>query len=622
MDGSWAGTTTGEIVPLCQLVLLFAFLGREQESLAAQATRAISRQQLANGGWAATPGGVFDLDVSVLAYFALKVAGEDACGPELAAARRAIRARGGADRCREATRRWLALLGQIDYELCSPVMPEWLLATSLNPDATSRELLELAARSVAWSMRPRREIELSRGVRELFVEPPRSWSAAERSTLHVAAKFNRLWSRCERAGLLPFRRKALERASFLLTEAAVESPLAEQTFEELAWQWVALKALGLRDSSRAIQAYGRRLDSLIAVDETADEARSQPTTALSEDTSLALTALAASGLSREQPTVVAGVCWIMKHRLPVASANGRVTEMLQLLQALTTVESATEAQGDCFPPELGVLDELDALALEAETVQVAPADMVQSFIDRLVSGLSTMQWPDGGWCGGQALARQRAHGIQHAVDHREGASTAELTGRVLESISAGHACVRAISVRAIAYLKSTQQGDGCWNSTTSARYVHGTSCAVRGLLAAGVSATDPMVAQGINWLLVHQDESGGWGEAGVDAKQEFVEAEATAIQTAWAVLALVAAGLADQEATRRGIRFLVESQREMGGWHDAALVERDAEGPWYQNQLHSTTWSLLALAAWARAISETGDAPAAALRLVCGDSAS
>lgn len=619
VDGSWAGSTTGEVTALSHVVLWHAFRGREHVEFVAQAARGILRQQRNDGGWATAAGEAIDLDASVLAYFALKLAGEDACGVEMAGARRAIRARGGADACSEATRRWLALLGQIDYELCAPAMPEWLLASCLSQDATSRELLELAARAVVWALRPRREVELARGVRELFIEPPRCWAAAECGTRYVADRFNQIWKRCERAGLVPFRRRALERASFLLAEATAESADVELKCEDLAWQWIALTTLGFRDSCRTIQACERRLNSLIAVDEEADEARSQPHTTLSADTALAVTSLLASGLSSSEAVTAAGIRWMVEHRLIGRVANARTPEMTHLLRALTAGEaSCTEAETS-LPPALRVRDEIAWADIGPAMPEALPSATIQQFIDRLVSGLSVEQRTDGGWCGEESPGRQRASGINHAFGRRIGDSGAELTGAVLQCITAGHVCVRAVCERAIACLRSIQHGDGKWESTTHARYIYGTACAVQGLISAGIGADDPLVARGVNWLLVHQDESGGWGETR-GCGDEFAATEATAIQTAWAVLALLATGNADHEATRRGVNFLVESQRESGGWCDETLVERDAhDGPWYQNELHSTSYALLALARWVLAVAEDGAESTTKLRLVCGD---
>jgi squalene cyclase len=296
--------------------------------------------------------------------------------------------------------------------------------------------------------------------------------------------------------------------------------------------------------------------------------------------------------------------------------------MTFLLRALTEFDADDVVDSELLPPSLRVRDDFAVTAAASNTEEIVPAEAIRPFVDQMVSRLSVEQLPHGGWNGDGAAAR-RSRGINHAGCRRIDARTAELTGEVLECVTAGGICVRAVCERAVVSVRAAQLGDGRWDSATRARFIYGTSCAVRGLIAAGVSADDPAVAQGVNWLLVHQTEAGGWGEAGgtTSAGQEFVPADATAIQTAWAVLALVAAGMPDHDAVRRGVNFLVESQLEHGGWRDEAMVERDSpHGPWYQNQLHSTSWSLLALAAWARSIADKSDAPAAQLRFVCDDS--
>jgi squalene-hopene/tetraprenyl-beta-curcumene cyclase len=46
------------------------------------------------------------------------------------------------------------------------------------------------------------------------------------------------------------------------------------------------------------------------------------------------------------------------------------------------------------------------------------------------------------------------------------------------------------------------------------------------------------------------------------------QGETTASQTAWAVLGLIAAGRADGDAVRRGIRYLQSTQRSDGSWDE------------------------------------------------------
>ena len=120
------------------------------------------------------------------------------------------------------------------------------------------------------------------------------------------------------------------------------------------------------------------------------------------------------------------------------------------------------------------------------------------------------------------------------------------------------------------------------------RLVHGTSLAVQGLLAAGVQPEDDAVAAGVNWLIVHQQPSGGWGElphALDGTNDDYAFGRATASQTAWALDALVAAGQAGEEAARRGVGFLLNAQQDDGRWPEPSFTLRDARtGRWFRKR--------------------------------------
>ena len=78
-----------------------------------------------------------------------------------------------------------------------------------------------------------------------------------------------------------------------------------------------------------------------------------------------------------------------------------------------------------------------------------------------------------------------------------------------------------------------------------------------------MQADDPAVVAGANWLLAHQQPSGGWGESpdSYEDPQPARQGPPTASQTAWAVLGLLAAGMEEHPATIRGIRYLIRTQR-------------------------------------------------------------
>lgn len=624
VDGSWAGQRSGDISSLIQFVLLSAYLGQLDSELVDQSIESLKRDEHPNGGWSLVPGGPIDLNASVLAYFALKVAGQDGSQQLMGRARQVIRELGGADAANSATRWWLALLGQIDYDHCPEVAPEWLLASMFHSHADAASERRLAAMAIVAAKRPRRIIDVSRGVRELFIEQPTHWPKQSADFAPPQASMvGEIWSRCERVGLAPFRKRALERARFLLTELAVELGCQDAELEELAWHWIALKALGFQESSPAIVACQHRLDHLVFVDSIADESRSQPETALTADTALAIEAIRASGVAIDQPPVAAGIRWLVEHRVAPVEAAHNDREMAAVLRAIAPVTIAETEDSCVLPPVLQVAIRADDSQTELLHHDTELAPIATSIADEFVA----RQRFDGGWSPWSgAESSRRSRGMLRASFRRPlEVSSADATAATLvllaeHGVSPSHPAM----IRGGIFLRQSQRGDGSWDSATGARFLHGTTWAIRGLLATGAPLDDSAVAAGLNWLVVQQHESGGWGEAlGSSANpREFVRAEATAIQTAWVVLALVAAGHADHEATRRGIEFLVGAQQDDGRWYDSLLSVRDsAGGSWYRNDLHSAALPLLALARWAVAIGQLplcNESPG--LRLVCDES--
>jgi squalene-hopene/tetraprenyl-beta-curcumene cyclase len=93
---------------------------------------------------------------------------------------------------------------------------------------------------------------------------------------------------------------------------------------------------------------------------------------------------------------------------------------------------------------------------------------------------------------------------------------------------------------------------------------------VPALVAAGVPRERPAIRRAVAWLESVQQPGGGWGED----LRSYVDPEwvgrgtPTASQTAWALLALLAAGERDSDTVRRGIAWLVDTQRPDGTWDE------------------------------------------------------
>ena len=122
--------------------------------------------------------------------------------------------------------------------------------------------------------------------------------------------------------------------------------------------------------------------------------------------------------------------------------------------------------------------------------------------------------------------------------------------------------------RGESWLRRTQRSDGSWRGVWGVQFIYGTLFGIRGLRAAGCSASDAALRLGCRWLLERQREDGGWGEhhSGCLSGEYVPHNESQVIQTAWALIALLEAGESNWQAISRGAKFLADSQLEDGTW--------------------------------------------------------
>jgi squalene-hopene/tetraprenyl-beta-curcumene cyclase len=114
---------------------------------------------------------------------------------------------------------------------------------------------------------------------------------------------------------------------------------------------------------------------------------------------------------------------------------------------------------------------------------------------------------------------------------------------------------------------------------------------VPALIAAGVRPGKPAIRSAVAWLVARQNADGGWGEdlrSYDDPVGWSGRGESTASQTAWALLALLAAGgkwaTPDQAASsERGVRWLAQTQRPDGTWDEPQFTGTGFPGDFYIN---------------------------------------
>jgi squalene-hopene/tetraprenyl-beta-curcumene cyclase len=206
-------------------------------------------------------------------------------------------------------------------------------------------------------------------------------------------------------------------------------------------------------------------------------------------------------------------------------------------------------------------------------------------IARGLAWLHGMQCSDGGWAAFDVdNTRETAYDLPFCdfgavIDP----PSADVTAHVVEALAKeGLADTPAVS-RGIAWMLDAQEEDGSWFGRWGANHVYGTGAVVPALVTAGVDPGSSVVRRAVRWLESVQNDDGGWGEdlRSYTDRSWVGRGESTPSQTAWALLALHAAGDADSAAARRGVDWLVEHQREDGGWDEPQFTGTGFPGDFY-----------------------------------------
>jgi squalene-hopene/tetraprenyl-beta-curcumene cyclase len=630
-DGHWCGELEGDTILESEYILLLAWLGQEHSPIAKKCAAYLVEKQLPTGGWAMYPGSNLEISGSVKAYFALKLTGHDPDADYMQLARRAIRAAGGADAVNSFTRFYLALLGQISYDHCPAVPPELILLPKWSPiniyrmSAWSRTIV--VPLSIMWAHRPSKKFPAHRGISELFLRRPDEWPPLRCPGLaqeHGWFSWDQFFRRADttlkwlearhwpkRTGL---RQHALAQAESWMTSRFAHSDGLGAIFPPIIWSIIALKCLGYSDESAELRYNFDQLAALTI--ENRHTARLQPCLSPVWDTALALRAVLASGMQFDEPAPAKAATWLL---------DKEVTRRGDWATYVNTPPAGWffEYHNEFYPDVDDTAMVMIAFAEGGQESGVRRAGGVSLPVTLPLRGavaacqrarrwILAMQNRDGGW---GAFDRDNDAEFLCRVpfaDHNAmiDPSTADLTGRALEALALwGETPTRPAIERGVQFLRRTQEQDGSWQGRWGINYIYGTWQALVGLAAAGVSTDDAAVRRGANWLLTHQHACGGWGESADSYEQPELRGRGpvTASQTAWALLGLLAAGLADHKAVERGIYYLLDTQREDGGWDELEFTGTGFPRVFYlRYHYYPIYFPLLALSQYARRRSEVG----------------
>ncbi|KAI8907346.1 terpenoid cyclases/protein prenyltransferase alpha-alpha toroid [Gorgonomyces haynaldii] len=128
--------------------------------------------------------------------------------------------------------------------------------------------------------------------------------------------------------------------------------------------------------------------------------------------------------------------------------------------------------------------------------------------------------------------------------------------------------------RSISYIRKSQLPDGSWFGSWGICFTYATFFAVESLVHAGeIYKTSPQLQKACEFLASKQMSDGGWGESykacetGVWVNHE----QSQVVQTAWALLSLMAARYPNKQVIDRGIKLIMSRQLPNGSWAQEAI---------------------------------------------------
>lgn len=582
-EGYWVAELEADTTLTSEYLMLRRFLDCVDPIKEDKAVRYLRTMQLPDGGWPIYYGGPAEISASVKAYFALKLSGVPASDACLVRARERILAMGGVVQANVFTKIALALFDQYDWEGV-PHMPVELM---LLPKRFYFSIYAISYWSravlipllIVFAHQPVCRIPREQGIEELYLEPrgkvpywkypPFNKDQAWFTPHNFFVMLDAVLKLYDRMPLLWLREKAMHKAATWMLDHLKGSGGLGAIYPAMANSVLALRCLGYEMDDPLVQKALREIEDLEVHESVMLDGQRLPTLHLQPchspiwDTALLMNALIEAGMPQDHPALVKAGSYLLSRQTKTVGD-------------WTVSSPQAEPGGWYFQFENELYPDVDdsAVVLMAlsKLKMPEPADLGES-IRRGMRWVLAMQSSDGGWGAYDKDNNRVVFNYIPFADHKAllDPSTADLAGRCLEMLGAlGYDRTHPAVQPALAFLKRQQEADGSWYGRWGVNYIYGTWSVLAGLRAIGEDVSSPYIRRAVSWLESKQNPDGGWGEACLSYAEEAHsgKGQSTPSQTAWALMALMSAGMTDSLSIARGVQFLLRHQLKDGSWEE------------------------------------------------------
>ncbi|MGA9883381.1 MAG: squalene--hopene cyclase [Candidatus Acidiferrales bacterium] len=568
-QGFWWGELEADTTLESDYIFFLHVIGQSNSPKIPKLANYVRVRQLPDGGWNIFQGGPSELNATVKAWVALRIAGDAASSPHLERARRRIHELGGLESTNSYVRMYLAMVGAIDPEMAPAIPPELMLLPSWLPvsifEMSSWTRGIVIPMAIVSAMSPNWRLPAGVTVDELFTRPgakPKSlsWDGQVVSWKNAFLALDRVVKLYERARWKPFRRMSLDRARKWMFERLERSEGLATIFPAMTNSVFALLADGGDTTDPLVARELRYLESYEI--DGKDGIRIQPCISPLWDTAIAMVALEEAGLDPAHPALLKSARWLVGKQI-LGPGDWQVKN-----RKAKPGGWAFEFLNDWYPD----VDDTAFVLMALWRVAEPEPERLRVAIRRGLAWLASMQNADGGWGAfDHENNRQSLNNIPFA-DHNAmlDPSTSDVTARTLECLGQmGWSASDPALARAQAFLQREQTREGAWYGRWGVNYVYGTSGVLRALEAVGLRSS-PESRRGAEWLRSVQNEDGGFGESILSYYDESLKGRgaSTASQTAWGLIGLLASAAPDDPAAVRAVAWLVSHQNEDGSWDE------------------------------------------------------
>ena len=605
-EGYWVGELMVDSTLVSDMVAFHHWNRTVSPGWERKAVNQILSMQLPDGGWNIYFGGPAEVNATIKAYLALKLAGLPATDPRMLRARAIALNLGGVPRMNTFSKLYLALLGLFPWEYV-PTIPcevlligKWFHVNFWDMSNWSRAMLVPLA--IINHFKPTRVPFNNVTLNELYPQgfherdlalPPDPDRLSLRNFFLWLDRLHKFAEVFAENHIHPFRKSALRKCEQWMLERFEGSDGLAAIFPAMLNSIIALKALGYADDHPQVVRAERELQRL--QHETADRVRIEPCFSPVWDTAIVAICLRESGVSADHPQLKRATEWLMTKEIRFRG------------DWIHKNPAKVDPSGWVFEFENKWNPDVDDTAMVLLALRKTPTDdpaRRDECFQRGLQWMMTFQCKDGGWA---AFDKDCTKNILEKVpfaDHNAmlDPECADITARILELLGyegwpTDHPQVK----HALKYLREQQEEDGSWYGRWGVNYIYGTWQVLRGLRALNLEMHQPWLLRARAWLESVQHEDGGWGERCNTYDDPVFKGQgpSTASQTAWALMGLCAFEEPDLPSIKRGIEYLIRTQNADGSWTEDEITGTGFPKVFYlKYDMYRNAWPLLALATY------------------------